>query len=396
MPSLKEKMMDIHFNKLIGSAIALWAIGASADVPIEPSVAGSAPPPSPAVQIPWEQGRGFSENQYPAGFNAAARIEPQKGCDLWMSGSWLYWWASQDAMQLAVNTSWDAVNGYRSPSDGSFISPDFSFHPGFKVGLGIDFNYDHWIANLEYTWFHQSTTTHLGAPEASSGTALWRANWFSYQNITAAFSFFEYGTDLQSKWRANLDMVDGTLSRPFYLGRILTIHPFGGLRFASLRQNFRLALNGVTGTPPAPVFWNPLVSHNHSNNWAIGPRFGLDGHCLLGKGFYIQGEASGSILYARYTDVSHRENTPFANVTTATRYHRFNTVRSMADLQIGAGWGTYFRQRFHVDFLAAYDFNILWQQNMMHQLVDTSFTGTPESAGDLYLQGLNITARLDF
>ena len=68
----------------------------------------------------------------------------------------------------------------------------------------------------------------------------------------------------------------------------------------------------------------------------------------------------------------------------------------MADMSIGLGWGSYFAcQDYHFDLLAPYDFNVMWGQNMMRQLV-SSYSYTVGAPGDLQIQGLTVTARFDF
>ena len=83
----------------------------------------------------------------------------------------------------------------------------------------------------------------------------------------------------------------------------------------------------------------------------------------------MEGDVSGSLLYTRYTKVSHSENTAaMAQCWKRSLFDEYNTVRPMADMSVGFGWGSYFdRQNYHFDLLATYDFNVLWGQNMMRQ-----------------------------
>ncbi len=74
----------------------------------------------------------------------------------------------------------------------------------------------------------------------------------------------------------------------------------------------------------------------------------------------------------------------------------YGTVRPMLDLGLGIGWGMYaFDNQYHFDFLATYDFNVYWNQNMMRTLADDFAIGVP-SSNDLFQQGLTLRAQFDF
>lgn len=356
--------MNTKFTKLISSAAAVLAVGSSAYAQ-QTKVC----PPSAAPS--FEQGYGLSNDKFPAAYNAAARIDVQNSWDFYLSGSFIYWYADQEGMDLAhpVIAPESYANG------GKMEVQKFEFKPGFKVALGVAFDHDNWVGALEYTWLHERT--HKSASAADNTLRL--SDWFdSLHGDVAAYS---------SKWHLHIDLLDGTLSRPFYQGRKLTILPFGGLRAAWIRQNLK-----IDATTAALV---STMSHNNSRSWAVGPRAGFLGHWLLGCGFRMEGDVAGSVLFTRYTKVTHHEDT--ALTPYSLHYRDYNTMRPMAEMNVGLGWGSYFdRQNYHFDLLATYDFNILWGQNMMRSLVSTAETHAAFEAADLHLQGLTLTARFDF
>ena len=377
--------MDTTFIKLISSALATLAVSSGA-------LATTNPPP------PFKQGYGLTADQLPAAYNAPARFKVENTWDLFLTGSFLYWSAQQDAMELAVNTTFST--SYLSPSNGSFVKQNVSYRPGFKLGLGIDCNFDDWVAFVEYTWLRQQTSNSSETPPSDSrgGTPLWLAtDWYCFLPGAGGSGPFAWASDFNSKWRTHIDLLDATLSRPFYRGRQITVTPFGGMRAAWIRQNFRMSMSYINDNPPTPIAW-PIVSHNQSNSWAIGPRVGLDGHYLIGAGFRLEGDIAGSLLYTRYTSVSHREDSTVTAAATAS-FQTADTdiLRPMADMKLGLGWGAYTDHRdYHFDLLFSYDFNMMWGQNMMRSLVNSGFLTSASAAGDLHLQGLNITARFDF
>jgi hypothetical protein len=64
---------------------------------------------------------------------------------------------------------------------------------------------------------------------------------------------------------------------------------------------------------------------------------------------------------------------------------------------LGFSWGSHFGdKKYYFDLSAHYEFAFFWQQNMMRKLGDQIISGTGGAPGDLYLQGLAITACLHF
>jgi hypothetical protein len=118
----------------------------------------------------------------------------------------------------------------------------------------------------------------------------------------------------------------------------------------------------------------------------------------MGWGLRMEGDLSGNILYTRYTKVNHTEDSAPGVSYDSLAFYDYNTIRPMADMAIGLGWGSYFdRQNYHFDLLATYDFNIMWGQNMMRELANlVNGNGAQCESADLHLQGLTVTARFDF
>jgi hypothetical protein len=373
--------MSFPFN--VSAAIAIM-IGSNSFAELSP------------IQMPFEPGGRISQ-EIPAGYNAAARLKVQNSWDLFFSASFLYWYVDQEAMEIAINTTF--TNDYQFPLDDAFVNQNFGYEPGFKIGAGVYYDYDSWIAQLEYTWYHHQFSTDRGAPPSDprGGFALWKPTlWYVFLN-NAGSGFAPWCTEFRSKWRAHIDLLDGTIGRPFYQGLSLTIHPFGGLRTAWIRQNFRMVIPYYNHATPTFTWF--ATSHNQSNSWGIGPRAGMSAHWLIGFGWRLEGNAAASLLYTRYTTVTHREDS--THNTTDLPYQEgfsnYGAVRPMADMNLGLGWGSYWKGAYHFDISAAYDFNIMWEQNMLRHLVNNLASLPLEDApGDLHLQGLSVRARLDF
>lgn len=345
---------------------------------------------------PFEQGQPLKKenNQYPAAYNAPARTNVKDHWDWFVTASYLYWHVGQEGMDIA--TSAIIAGGAEDlPKNTQTFFQDFDYKSGFKVGLGINLPIDAWVLYAEYTRLHFSTSTSRNAPGTSVGVPIWASPWYIQGNPVTDQTIPSAHTS--SRWRVELDFLDASLSRPFYVGRNLTINPTAGLRAAWIEQHLLVharafGLLGVT----AP---NPLRSHNHSIAWGIGPRATVEGKWLFCHGFRLQGDVGLSLLYMNFTDVKHREDAAALGDVFSTvnaHFDDYRCFRPMAEGGIGLGWSRYFYdQRYQIDFSATYDFNYLWSQNMMRKLIDTNL-GIGASAGDLYMHGLTITGRFDF
>lgn len=342
---------------------------------------------------PFEQSTPLTECQsFPPAYNAAARPEVRCSWDIFVTGSFLYWFTSEEGLDVGYTT---AISGgdLLPPDGGRKTFQSGKFIPGFKAGLGLDFGLDKWVGYLEYTWLHGAISQSLNAGDDSRGTGtIVLGTWYNQQTASA---LDHTATDLYSKWKVKLDILDATLSRPYYEGRNLTITPFFGARALWLRQNFR-----ITATTTNQPTENPVVSHNQSRSWAFGPRGGMQSHWLLGLGFRLEGDAGAALLFQRYTKVAHRSdalNDTLDGSADQLYYKNYDVMRPIMDMGLGIGWGTYLDcQNFYLDIAANYDFIYLWGQNVMRHLVDDYNYGVDGAPADLFYNGLTLTVRFDF
>ena len=349
--------MNKNLTKLITSAAVALAMGSSVNAQ---SSQNKACPPAP-----FEQGYGISNDKFPAAYNAPARVDVQQSWDIFFTGSYTYWYVDEAGFDLARNVT--------TTTDESVLFQNNSYSSGFKVGVGVDFGFDSWVGFAEYTWLRNSSST--GTNTVVTSADFVKSNLFGpgLSSVTVA-----------GNRSINMDMVDATLSRPFYEGRKMTLLPYSGLRAAWIRQKF-------TGT----VATATQNTHSNSNSWAVGPRAGVAAHWMLGWGFRFEGDMGASVLYQSY-------KASVQQVAVALNSGNQNHLAPVADMCVGLGWGSYLdRQNYHLDFVATYDFMNWWGQNFIRQTADQlhnlSTQGTSGAdAGSLQISGLTITARFDF
>jgi len=333
---------------------------------------------------------------YPRVYNAPANVDVACGWDLFARSSAIYWRVSQDYMDAGRSAQFSA-GGAIPAVDAKSVYPDFSYKPGFKVGLGAESIFDHWSLLLEYTWLHQKTSHSTGPFPSAIGTGekIWIPNdWFNTLSTSAPAA---QAAQINNDWKMHLDQFDLLFTLPFYESPSGIIYHYGGLRSVWIRQTYTIEalLAEDLAAPPA-------ISVNSSKSWSIGPVVGIAVHSLFKWGFHFEGMTKFSLLYTRFTELFHHENDQGFGGTAAIAGSMapYGCLRPISEFGLGFGWGSYFGcARYHVDIGARYDFNILWNQNMLRQTVGSladNLIGYANAAGNLYLHGLTVDAALNF
>ncbi|MEN9654338.1 MAG: hypothetical protein RL235_450 [Chlamydiota bacterium] len=352
----------------------------------------------PPAQKSFEQGNELSANQMMAAYNAPARIDVRGAWDFYASASFIYWQPSQDNMMIAVTNSSQAVPaaGTISPIDGNVINQNFKFKPGFKVGLGMNFDHDNWDVFTEYTWFHAGSMSNSSNAKVNGSLFASRAH--PNTNSTNIF------TSASGSWKVNMDFLDMELARASYVGTSLTFRPFFGARAAWIRQRAVSTYTNASITTGTAVRGTLQVTEN-VRSWGIGPRAGLYTNWLLGQGFRFYGNGFLDLLYTHYGKANHFSNWTVLNASTSTGAHirgggdsNTNGIRTHIDLEFGFGWGTYFdNSNWHVDLLLGYGFQVFFDQNQFRHFESVTAPGVhTEPNGNMYIQGLTTTLRFDF
>ena len=331
----------------------------------------------------------MAQAQMMPGYNAPSRIDVRGAWDFYVTGSFIYFQPTQDNMELGFSAV-TATSTALGATSGSVINMGANYKPGFKVGLGMNFDYDNWDSYAEYTRLH--CTENASATNETGGYLLPYRVTASYVEGTATTDTF---SSLSGNWRMNLDLLDFNLGRASYVGQKLTMRSHFGGRAAWISQNYT-----VNRTTTSGVLSN---TQETSKSWGLGLRAGMESNWNLGCGFRFFGNGAADILYTQYQGSVYAEyaTTPATIALQATQ-GSLNTVRPHAELEFGLGWGSYFdNNNWHVDFMAGYGFQVFWDQNMLRRFTGSYGVGatganTLTDTGNLYLQGLTITGRLDF
>lgn len=324
-----------------------------------------------------------------AAYNAPARVDLCGGWDFYGEASFIYWQPTQDNMEFGIASSSTAASSANifgtvgTPVSNHMLNLDQKYHPGFEVGLGMGFDYDNWDSYLQYTWFHNTTSSSSTAP---SGDSIFPS--LLQPGATGAAGSFDSAS---ATWHLKMDLADWQLARSYYVGTKLTFRPYAGVRAAWIRQKY-----GATYVRTSTSASTVEISQK-STSWGVGPEVGLNASYLLGCGVRMFGDVEADVIYTRYNANLNEQNTTGTQLI-SLKQNGLSTVRPHANLDLGFGWGSYFRRNtWHVDLAASYGFQIFWNQNMFRHFTDSVATYNSNMPnGDLYIQGLNVTARLDF
>jgi len=379
-----------------------------------PSCCKPCPPPREPLMCPT----------IPA-YNAPARWETRCPWDVWVDASFIYWQPFQDNMEPAAVMSNAAdfsdmlLDDASALVNGKILNLKTKFKPGFKVGIGMNFDHDSWDGAVEYTRFHSTHSTSgsnsvyypmlLLAQELEQFSGL--ADDVSPGATLLPFSFKE-------SWRLNMDFIDVDMGRWYWVGTALSFRPSVGARGGWINQRLSAqygmfdTADEVTGPPLTELAFASISLKTRS--WCVGPRMGINTNWMVGgwgcnmncwDGFRFIGNAYADILYTRYKTSSQNQVVNEGVITTdaalgtiaASTWHqsKINTIRTHLDLELGLGWGSYFdNNNWHFDLSATYGFQVFFSQNMFRNGASPIVTRNP--VGDLYIQGLTLTARLDF
>lgn len=352
-------------------------------------------------------------------YNAPAEINVgcQGDIDIFVTGSFIYWQAMQDNMTIGLTDNNALLGlgttGIQEPNiKGDFIESKFGFKPGFKVGLGLNLQTDDWDGYAEYTRVHGDTDTSSNGPLSTPSILATFAHPFltlSTGNLLGSGQVFN---TVSSSYRNNLDFVDAEMGRTYYVGRRLIFRSAWGARGAWIQQNIHVRYNNITtayATDPSTVIASlpsSLNVYQRSHSWAVGPRAGLMMDWMLGCGFRFFGSGYGDLLYTKYKlqdksvlmpRITNTNVLVGQSVSIITK-DRPRGIRAHLDMEMGLGWGSYFdNNNWHFDLSAAYGWQVFFDQNMFRHYTTASMIGSNVVPnGNLYVQGLTVTARLDF
>lgn len=326
-----------------------------------------------------------------AAYNYPARMQTRCAWDFFFDASFIYWQPSQDNMELGFSDTSTLVDNALASVNSSVINMDFGFKPGFRVGIGGNYDHDNWDTRLEYTWFHNTNSQSSNGPTNGRILPLWG---------TPFLTSTEMFNSAKESWNLKMDIIELDLGRWEYVGTKLVFRPSFGLRADWIRQDVtvtytRNANSALTGNAVADI----STVTGKIRSWGLGPQVGLNTNWDIGAGFRLYGNGEADLLFTKYTKSTYHEtHTATPTISFRSTQGKIYTVRPHMDLELGFGWGTYLDcNNWYMDFTAGYDFQVFFDQNMFRHFNDDQMVANSTVAnGNLYTQGLTVKFRLDF
>lgn len=328
-----------------------------------------------------------------------------------------YWQATEDGLEYAIEdkTVTDTVNTTNLATlvDAHFLTPDFKWRPGFKVGIGYNGTHDGW--DLELLWTHFNGRGHDSEDADTEDLISALPLWSDYSPPTAGLDTtggtILHATETDASWRVDLNIVDFELGREFWTSKYLTLRPFIGVRYASINQHY--TINNYGGTWDFTSQTNEIIMKN--NFGGAGVRGGLNtvwnfGCCDPCAGNWgIFGNVALSLIYGKFhldQDEYNRAVSPsFQRSPILQLNDRFTAARAILDLALGIEWSTvYHNGEYAFNIALAWEQHHFFNQNQLWRVNNIGDNNaTPalhgenvyhQTRGDLSTQGVTLT--LDF
>lgn len=299
----------------------------------------------------------------------------------------LLWQAHENGLGLGIRTT-NNPNLFNSSGESRVRNLHFDWDWGFRLGAGLNWDYDGWDTRLVWTRWHTSAHKHLVAGQNQSIYPEW-LNPNEFLAATAA--------NATGNWKLHLNMLDLENGREFFVSKYLTIRPHVGLRSAWINQKFNVSYFNLENSP---LLEPGATDHLKLEYWGLGLRGGVDTQWGLGCGFSLFGNFAASLLQG-YFKVDANEYSIDADGIRTINFQVddfYHIGRGITDMSIGLRYDwVSCDECYHFGVEGGWEHHMFWGQNQFMLFVDD---GSPAkyvaNHGDLSTQGYYIRLRFDF
>ncbi len=332
---------------------------------------------------------------------------PSNSSGFYATADFLWWQAQEGA------TEWSFIdNNQELPDIGgpvenaNMFNNDivFSWDPGFRVGIGYNFDYDEWDAEVYYTWYFTSQSQSASSPFFQNGAS----DGYSLTAVIPLHTDINTSTQANINWGIHYSVIDGELGRNFFISRHLALRPHIGLKTGWINQKVNVQMNAHASSTN---FSGPVKNQKENDFWGIGPSGGINTRWYLAtfgcgsQHLSLFGDFSGALMWGRF-HVKESEIEPgFA--LGATNHIKIGGINKhlivpMMQTQIGLGWDAGFSNNcYHLSLNVGYELLYWFRQNQMLNILPNFFFGQiyyiyQRQSEDLRLHGLTADLRFDF
>lgn len=351
------------------------------------------------------------------------------GADIYVEASYIYWYmnelgrdyAGTNCLYNGVIANPDLTSNF-VPTPGRVHTPGNKASSGFKVGAGMDFDYDGWDSGVTYTWYRNHHFDSVASPLDADGNptgniaSLYNSNSQIDQLINVAVNDAVNDampiTYASNDFKLAMNIIDWEVGRSFFVSPKLVLRPHMGLKayWGHQYSNWSNLFSSEEG------FLYPidfavldagevlLTSYNRQGTWGLGARCGLDMSWMMTKCFSFFTECSLTTLwqYTRTTradvydgavgTIANPTEVLFSNWTDLNYHQRLHMVNPVVETQIGMRIDYMFSDdEYRFRLQAGWESQVWFNQNTF-----LNEFGANHAYGDLMLQGLTVNVRLDF
>jgi len=285
------------------------------------------------------------------------------------NGAVLYWWTQAPGLAYAVKGS---VNPDTTATKGKILNPPEKPEVGFELGFRGILPKRGWDLYLQATHLHSRASF----DKYSSGSTLL----FPLLISSNSQGFVD---SVKGHWRLHFVMFDLELGKKIETSSCLDIRPHIGLKYARIRQKYRLRYSGGSLFPGGR-------DRVYMTNKYLSPglRMGLDADWRIKWGLSIFSEMAFSILYgnALIHQEEHITSKPKSRIM-----RKFPLGAPVIDLNLGVKWD---RDRYGV--YLAWEEHLFFSMNNTFTLVQPNFQTLQSSRESLSLGGLTFGGRYSF
>lgn len=259
------------------------------------------------------------------------------------------------------------------------LSTPSEFRPGFKIGVGLDMDFDGWDTYAEYTWFYQP----------------WKTNSTTSNNNNNYSSFVHFNTEssslsslaiasASSSRKEQFNILDLECGRNFYISRQITLRPFFGLKLARMLEKTKIIESQKGEDGNIKLFLSQSLS-------GVGGRAGINTFWHITTHFGMYGDLALTALWSR---IHNHYNSYFSfNDNSSHRSNKLNTQILLPVMEIGLGiaYETWFAQERYQLYAKAG-----WEEQVWINYNYNTPNGTVNNTGSLTLQGLTAKIGLAF
>lgn len=326
----------------------------------QPAVCCEEPKPGPfAFSFPPERDIACSQNFY-----------------VYLEG--LAFQAKQDDMEFAgLQSGDDALRGDLVAFDDN--KHNWDYQPGMRFGLGSYLNYDAWNFNCSWTWVNV-TNYKTARPVSDLIVPFWDFGLDASNTLISATSV----------WNASYNVLDAQLGKPYHLSRVVKCLLHAGARLAWIDQHLSQRYGWLDNTTNTS---NPII-HGDNNFWGIGGRIGLDTDWIVGKGWSLFANVSGSLLTGNFL-ITQKNEPAKTGANLNLRRHMHQNVPNI-EMAFGLAWKQHFmNNKYLVSLQAGYEFIEWFDQLNLRKFTQNYNPNDIVSRGNLTMNGFSVRLQLD-